>query len=167
VIVVDSNVRQAAAGDAAGELTLYQSGTVEMTIGDSGEGGDFEGSNLPRGVPLYYSLGEEAEGPLTIEILDGAGSVIRTYSSEESVYDRCLIANMDPRRPFELEYPATEPGLNKWMWDLRRDGVHCIEVSRFSPASRAHGYPPASTVRASWPMAPVPRPHSRWYPTRA
>jgi hypothetical protein len=40
-----------------------------------GWGGDFEGRNPPRGVPLYYHLGQEAEGPLTIEILDGAGQL--------------------------------------------------------------------------------------------
>jgi hypothetical protein len=94
------------------------------------EGGDaekFEGANPPRGVPLYYYLDQAAEGPLAIEILDSAGQVIRSYSSEETDFDRCLLANMDMRRPFELKYPAREKGLNKWVWDLHRQGVYCIE----------------------------------------
>jgi hypothetical protein len=37
------------------------------------------------------------------------------------------MANEDPRRPLKLEYPPKEPGLNKWVWDLHRDGVQCIE----------------------------------------
>ncbi|MEJ8568044.1 WD40/YVTN/BNR-like repeat-containing protein [Elongatibacter sediminis] len=120
-------VRQAAAGSGTGTVALYDPGTVEMTIGSGGSGDLFEGDNPPRGAPLYYYLGEEAEGPLTIEILDDDGQLVRTYSTEESARDRCLLANMDPRLPFELEYPPTSPGLNKWMWDLRRDGVHCTE----------------------------------------
>jgi hypothetical protein len=34
--------------------------------------------------------------------------VIRTYSQRRDRFDRCLLANMDPRRPFELEYPGVE-----------------------------------------------------------
>jgi hypothetical protein len=98
-----------------------------MRIGDGGDADDFEGSNPPRGVPLYYRLDAEAEGPLTIEILDSGGRVIRTMGSEESARDKCFMANEDPRSPLELEYPAKKQGLNKWTWDLRRDGVACIE----------------------------------------
>jgi hypothetical protein len=76
---------------------------------------------------LYYVLDEESDEPLAIEIFDAAGVRIRHYSSEETDFDRCLLANMDMRRPFELEYPPKKKGLNKWMWDFRRDGVHCIE----------------------------------------
>jgi hypothetical protein len=34
---------------------------------------------------------------------------------------------MDPRRPFKLKYPSTRKGLNKWNWDLKQDGLKCIE----------------------------------------
>jgi hypothetical protein len=34
---------------------------------------------------------------------------------------------MDQRLPFELEYPPIEPGLNQWTWDMRHDGLRCIE----------------------------------------
>jgi hypothetical protein len=47
-------------------------------------------------------------------------------SSEESEHDRCRIANMDPRRPFEIKYPPTEKGLNKWGWNLRNESIRCI-----------------------------------------
>jgi len=64
---------------------------------------------------------------LTIEILDMAGDVIRTYSSDEGDFERCIISNMDQRIPFEVEYPSMEPGLNQWTWDMRHDGLNCIE----------------------------------------
>ena len=122
-------VRQDAQGTGAGagKVSLYRPGTVPMRIGDGGDAEDFEGSNPPRGVPLYYRLDAEVEGPLTIEILDGGGRVIRTIGSEKSDRDECLMANEDPRSPLKLEYPAKKRGLNKWTWDLRRDGVTCIE----------------------------------------
>jgi hypothetical protein len=123
-------VRQADASPVSGQaggLRLFEPGTVAMIRSEGGDKDDFEGGNPARGVPLYYYLDQETEEPLAIEILDSAGQVIRSYSSEESDFDRCLLANMDMRRPFELKYPAAEKGLNKWVWDLHRQGVHCIE----------------------------------------
>jgi hypothetical protein len=120
-------VRQAAAGADENGIRLFEPGTVAMIRSEGGSPDNFEGGNPERGVPLYYYLDQETEEPLAIEILDSAGQVIRTYSSEETDFDRCLLANMDMRRPFELKYPAREKGLNKWVWDLRRDGVHCLE----------------------------------------
>jgi hypothetical protein len=120
-------VRQAAKGVGANGLQLFEPGSVAMTRREGWGIGDFEGSNPERGVPLYYVLDEARDEPLVIEIFDASGEPVRSYSSEESDFDRCLLANMDMRRPFELEYPAKEKGLNKWVWDLRRDGVHCVE----------------------------------------
>ena len=119
-------VREAAARDDGG-FQLYGPGRVAMITREGWGSGDFEGSNPPRGVPLYYYLEEAAGQPLSIEIFDRDGRKVRGYSSEETDFERCLLANEDPRRPLELEYPPKEAGLNKWVWDLHRDGVHCIE----------------------------------------
>jgi photosystem II stability/assembly factor-like uncharacterized protein len=119
-------VRAAGGVPAAGDLRLFAPARVEM-LRNPGKVGDFEGENPARGVPLYYRLDGTPEEPILIEILDDSGEVIRSYSSEENDFDRCRVANMDPRHPFELEFPPVEPGLNRWVWDLRRDGVHCIE----------------------------------------
>jgi hypothetical protein len=82
---------------------------------------------------------------LTIEIRDAAGDVVRAYSSEESGFERCIVANMDQRLPFEVKYPPTEQGMNKWTWDLKRNGLECIEnVAMFSgfrgPSAAAGDY---------------------------
>lgn len=134
-------VRQAAAGAGSGALALYQPGTVEAMI-DVGKADSFESANPPAGVPLYYFLDAEADDPLTIQILDSTGTVIRTFASEETERDRCLIANMDPREPFELKYPEKKKGLNKWQWDLRRDGVHCIEDGKLFAGFEGPTVPP-------------------------
>ena len=90
------------------------------------EADKFEGKNPSRDVPFYYFIRDEVEGELSIDILDDTGRVIRHYSSEESDHDRCRIGNMDPRRPFEIKYPATKQGLNKWGWNLRSENIRCI-----------------------------------------
>ncbi len=119
-------VRQAAGGIGGQVVQLFAPEQTVM-LRDEGKPGEFESSNPERGVPLYYYLDEKTEAPLSIEILDPAGKRVRAYSSEEGDFERCKLANMDPRLPFELKYPPTEKGLNKWTWDMRRDGIHCIE----------------------------------------
>jgi len=119
-------VRQAADGIGHQPLQLFAPDRAVM-LRDEGKPGVFESKNPKQGVPLYYFLAEKPKGPLTIEILDKAGKEVRTYSSEEGDFERCKIANMDPRLPFELKYPTTDKGLNEWTWDMRRDGTHCIE----------------------------------------
>jgi len=102
-------------------------------LNTSGSPGPFESDNPERDVPIYYFLEEKQEGPLQIEIFDEAGKTVRSYSSEESDFERCRLANMDPRHPFELEYPAANKGLNKWTWNMQGANVHCIEdVSLFA-----------------------------------
>lgn len=118
---------QAAATDLDdGNLHLF---TPEKTLNMRSRGWrseDFEAQNPESGVPLYYYLPEGFEGPLSIEILDQNGTVIRSYSSEESDFERCLQQNEDPRTPYTPEYPSAKPGLNKWNWDTRRKGFGCV-----------------------------------------
>ena len=110
----------------------------------------FEGMNPPRGAVLRYYIQGEHEGPLTIEITDASGSSVRTYTSEEGDFERCIIANKDQRLPFEVEYPPEEPGANKWVWDLRRDGLHCIDDIRlFEGFAGAYVLPGTYRARVS------------------
>ncbi len=87
----------------------------------------YEGDNPPRGVVLNYVIRDEHDAALSIEIRDSAGNVVRQYSSEEGDFERCIIGNMDQRLPFEVEYPTTEQGANRWVWDFRRNGLACID----------------------------------------
>jgi hypothetical protein len=122
-------LRQAAAGVGEEALQAFTPEQVAI-ISNSGKADDFESSNPDRGVAIYYYLKDAQEGSLSIEILDAAGAVVRTYASEETDFDRCKLANKDPRSPFELKYPARAQGLNKWTWDMQRNGIHCIEGAK-------------------------------------
>ena len=92
--------------------------------------GSDNGTPMPRDEPLAenpafgaaidYYLKTNASGPLTIEILDPAGEVIRRYSSEDKA---------TPVNPETLSIPAfwvrtpeslsTAAGAHRWIWDLR------------------------------------------------
>jgi photosystem II stability/assembly factor-like uncharacterized protein len=92
-----------------------------------GSGGAGVGKNPPTGAVLSYYIAEEHDGPLTIEITGADGTVVRNYSSEEGDFERCILGNMDQRLPFEVHYPPKKQGLNQWTWDMRRNGLHCID----------------------------------------
>jgi len=77
------------------------------------------GQNPPEGATLNYALKADAKGPVTLEILDGAGKVARKYSSTD---------------PAELPTPETAPvplywyrppqvlkttaGMHRFQWDM-------------------------------------------------
>ncbi len=117
-------VRQGSVDFSAETLHVFKPGPVEMKSG-GGSAGLFEASNPEKGVPVYYYLGADSKDELVIDILDEAGNVVRSYASKQGDFETCKISNMDPRLPFELEYPSTDKGLNKWTWDMKRQGIHC------------------------------------------
>jgi photosystem II stability/assembly factor-like uncharacterized protein len=119
-------VRQATGDFSKDALHVFTPGAAELRD-SSGSAGLFEAANPATGVTLYYHLNADLDGPLSIDILDNAANTVRTYSSEEGDFERCKISNMDPRLPFKLKYPAAKKGLNKWTWDLRRQGLKCTE----------------------------------------
>jgi len=89
--------------------------------------GDNEGANPPNGLILSYHIADEHDTPLSIEIIDSIGNIVRHYSSEESDRDRCVIDNMSPRQKRKLTYPSKKKGMNLWTWDMRRQGILCID----------------------------------------
>jgi hypothetical protein len=95
-------------------------------------------------VPLYYFLADKSETPLTIEILDQNGAPVRTYSSEEGDFERCMKHNEDPRSPYEPEYPSADAGLNKWNWDTRRHNFTCVEDITLFAGLEGPRMPPGS-----------------------
>ena len=76
--------------------------------------------NPPFGAMIDYYLKANASGPVTLEILDPAGDVIRKYSSE----DKPTTVNVETlnipaywvRTPETL---STTAGMHRWIWDLR------------------------------------------------
>jgi photosystem II stability/assembly factor-like uncharacterized protein len=81
--------------------------TLRMGGGGGGGGGggdDAEGRNPPAGVMVHYYFREAPTEEVKLEVLDGGGAVIRTFSSKAS------------ERAERLEAGA---GLNRFAWNLR------------------------------------------------
>ena len=104
---------------AEADIHLFQPRATYRYGGGGGFGESGAGSNPPSGVLLYYLLGEDVEGELQLEILDPAGAVLRTLSSEKE----------EPQAPspWRRFFPdaagsrklAAEKGLNRYVWNLR------------------------------------------------
>jgi hypothetical protein len=76
--------------------------------------------NPPYGAMIDYYLRLNTRGPVTLEILDPSGELVRKYSSEDKA---------TPVNPDTLNIPAfwvrtpeslsTAAGMHRWIWDLR------------------------------------------------
>jgi len=80
------------------------------------------GQNPPDGAIIDYSLGSSVNGPVTLEILDAQGTVIRRYASTDQpdVTPEQLENQLIP--PYWLrpqKILSGTPGMHRWVWDLR------------------------------------------------
>jgi photosystem II stability/assembly factor-like uncharacterized protein len=80
------------------------------------------GENPPDGAAIDYYLPPSVQGPVTIEILDKEGRLVRNFTSTDIPYAtreelaKQLIPLYWIRMPKTL--PAT-PGMHRWIWDIR------------------------------------------------
>ncbi len=82
------------------------------------------GQNPAPGVVVYYWLKEKPTGDLTLDFLDSTGKVIRTVSSKQvprEAEQAGMTAEEDegPRRPQAPTRAPVEPGMNRFVWNLR------------------------------------------------
>ncbi|MGC2477880.1 MAG: hypothetical protein WA485_26310, partial [Candidatus Sulfotelmatobacter sp.] len=121
-------LRQYSDDIAQKDLHLYTPATAYRI--QAGAAGDRHpskrtGENPPAGAVIYYYLKDapKADTEAKVEILDGAGKVIRKYSSAE--YNTLEEpADPDDKKP-EKQLKA-EAGLNKFVWDLRYEEARRI-----------------------------------------
>ncbi|HEY6809061.1 MAG TPA: hypothetical protein VI160_09770 [Gemmatimonadales bacterium] len=128
------------------------------------------GENPPPGAPIDYFLPADAAGPVTLDILDAAGKIVRTYSSADSVldpdpaldpaaYDR--VCREHPNATdcgLPLYWPAPVPrlsaaaGLHRFFWDLRLEPITPAGVNDAGEVDAVGAVPhhSAHTVNAPW-----------------
>ncbi len=98
-------LRQARASLAAANVHLFQPADAVRSPLDGGSGGgSASGENAPGGAVIDYYLKSAPSTPITIEVLDSAGSVVRRFSSARSEDGGRLL-------------PALA-GHNRYVWDL-------------------------------------------------
>ena len=97
------------------------------------------GRNPPDGAVIDYYLAHDAKHPVTIEILDSSGTLVRRVSSTDpppisrEQLDRELIPVYWIR---QTPPPATSAGMHRWIWDLH--------------------YAPPRSVKRGFPISAVP-----------
>ena len=78
------------------------------------------GENPPDGAIIDYYLKTEPQGPVTLEILDSKGHVVRGYSSAE--HPKAPPASSLPFPAFWVKAPEAlqkTPGMHRFTWDLQ------------------------------------------------
>lgn len=83
------------------------------------------GENPPEGVTLDYFLAQKVDTLLTLEIINAEGEVIRTINNREE-----FASGFQGGRGFiptqNTENLPDNPGLNRFTWDFRTDGLKRI-----------------------------------------
>jgi hypothetical protein len=77
--------------------------------------------NPPDGAVVDYFLGQAAEGPVKLEILDAQSKVVRRYASTDKpdLTDEELARQLIP--PYWVRMPKilqATAGMHRWVWDL-------------------------------------------------
>ncbi len=93
--------------------------------------------NPPNGAIVDYYLSRDASAPITLEILDAHGKLVRKFSSDDKpdVSEADLKKQLIPLywlRPFRAL--PSDAGMHRWVWDLHYP----------APASPRHEYPIAA-----------------------
>lgn len=105
------------------------------------------GENPPDGAIINYYLASAASGPVTIEILDRAGTLVRRYSSTDPVPPIEDTGNVPWYWIRPVRVPSAEAGLHRFVWD-----VHYA-----APAVDQFSYPISATPRNT-----APEPKGMW-----
>jgi len=114
-----SPLRQAAADLATNPVHLFKPAVAWRTRRGSANPRYFlwYGENAPDGAILNYFLKAAPKAPISLEILDSKGKIIRKYSSKKKEEEKQPAEGGD-----EYHAPESIPddaGMNRFVWDLR------------------------------------------------
>jgi hypothetical protein len=105
------------------------------------------GENPPDGAMIDYFLSKDASGPITIEITNGKGQLIRKYSSADKPVEanpkRLRIPSYWIRPPHLV---STKAGMHRFLWDM-----HYTPIAGVEPE-----FPISATYRNTAPRATSP-----------
>ena len=86
------------------------------------------GENPPDGAMIDYFLPKDASGPVTIEIKDGKGQLVRKYSSTDTPVEpnpkRLRIPSYWIR---PLQSVSAKAGMHRFLWDLHYTPIAGVE----------------------------------------
>jgi photosystem II stability/assembly factor-like uncharacterized protein len=97
------------------------------------------GQNPPDGAILDYFLAQSASGPVTLEIVDAQGKLVRSFSSGETpeVSQAELEKQLIPLYWIRMsKIVSADAGMHRWVWDLH--------------------YPSPTSLQQQYPISAVP-----------
>jgi photosystem II stability/assembly factor-like uncharacterized protein len=100
------------------------------------------GQNPPDGAILYYYL-KNAAHTVSLDICDGAGKVVRHYSSAERPETPESDLNVPTYWIRPMEIPKSSSGMHRCVWDLH-----------YAPPDAVHHYYPISAIYRDTPREP-------------
>lgn len=104
------------------------------------------GENPPDGAVIDYYLSKQASGPVTLEIRDGAGQVVRRYSSADPQPTPDPLLNIPTYWVRPPQVLSAQKGMHRFLWDM-----HYQPVPNVPP-----NYPIAAVYRNTPPEATSP-----------
>jgi hypothetical protein len=125
-------LRQLAAAESATGAFLYRPAPAYQiprnTYTDTQLEPEFPaGQNPPSGAIIDYCLKEAPGGPVTLEIVDAAGKLVRRYASTDTP---------TPPDPATLNFPtywlrppqvlSAQAGMHRFVWDLHYPSLHVL-----------------------------------------
>jgi photosystem II stability/assembly factor-like uncharacterized protein len=112
-------------------------------------------ANPPAGAVIEYFLPRDAKRPVTLEIIDGAGKLVRSFRSDDALEPSADELARELIPAYWLKRPSALPagsGMHRWVWNLRYA----------EPVSTSHGYPISAVPHATprEPQGPLALPGS-------
>jgi len=147
-----SPLRQFTANFASAEATLLKPAPAVRAKRSAGTDTPIQpdeptGRNPPDGAMIDYYLAHDASQPVTIEILDSGGALVRRVSSTDPppFTQAELARELIPAYWIRMrQAPSTNAGMHRWIWDLHYA----------PPRSERRGFP-ISAVPGDTPMEPA------------
>jgi hypothetical protein len=113
-----SPLQQMTEESAAAPLHLYAPRpAVQANFGGGSDGGSRTGQNPPAGAQIFFSFAAAPEGLVTLEILDAAGTAVRTFATDPKEAGNEALSKL----------PAPTAGLNRLGWDFRTEALPRVE----------------------------------------
>ena len=114
------------------------------------------GQNPPDGAILHYFLKGDAPGPVSLDILDAAGLLVRTFRSDDRPEDWPSDRDIPdywirPHQPL-----PSRAGLHRFVWDLHYG----------RPGAQSYGYPISAVLANTWLEPRGPWAHPGTYTAR-
>lgn len=107
------------------------------------------GENPPDGAVIDYYVGGSSSGPVTLEIRDGAGQVVRRYSSTDTVPPIDPALNIPTYWVRPPQVLSAAPGFHRFLWDMHYAPVPGVRPD-YPIAAVYRNTPPAET--SPWAM---------------